>query len=64
MAGDVGGGEAYDDDNGGHGVDVDEYHEDKCDDDEDDGCADPENECDDNDLLLELNRSVRLSGSS
>ena len=36
----------------------------KCDDDEDDGCADPENECDDNDLLLELNRSVRLSGSS
>ena len=40
------------------------YYEDKCDDDEDDGCADPENECDDNDLLLELNRSVRLSGSS
>ena len=40
------------------------YHEDKCDDDEDDGCTDPENECDDNDLLLELNRSVRLSGSS
>ena len=54
MAGDVGGGEAYDDDNGGHGVDVDEYHEDKCDDDEDDGCV----------LILKMNVTTMTFCSS